>query len=60
MTYPRRKMDSNKKLEDLEKIVKRQGQMINDLNKKVSLLERENNRRKSDITQLAAAINGKQ
>lgn len=53
-------MDSNKKLEDLEKIVKRQGQMINDLNKKVSLLERENNRRKSDITQLAAAINGKQ
>jgi prefoldin subunit 5 len=57
--YQRIRMETYKKIDDLEKIVKRQGQMINDLSRKIALLERENNRRKNEMTQVAAAINGK-
>ena len=52
--------NSNKKVDDLEKMMKQQARIIGELGRKIALLERENNRRKSELTQIAAAINGRQ
>jgi prefoldin subunit 5 len=50
-------MENNKQVDALEKIVKKQEQQIATLTKRLTLLERENTRRKSEINQLAAAVN---
>lgn len=43
---------SDKKIEALEALVKRQGAVIDDLRKRVALLERENKRRTSEIASI--------
>ena len=49
-------MESSKKIDNLEKIVKLQERQLSELAKRIALLERENNRRKGEVTQLAAKL----
>lgn len=52
-------MDQNqdkKKVEALEKKLNLALQRLEELNKRVQYLERENSRRKSDVTQISSAI----
>lgn len=43
---------TEKKIEALEKLLKKQGAVIDDLRKRVALLERENKRRASEIASI--------
>lgn len=47
---------AEKKLSELEKIIVKQDKLISTLLKRLTLMERENTRRKSEINQLASQL----